>query len=132
MNKKALVTLWNITQEHIGTSGARIATGVLLGLHNGTRFPLDLTELRGLDSALREAAFDVIKADSTYCQMEVHEWLNRMTGRHDFGQRFEHLAHEYSAFKRGRCKKDYLVNLEPSRLVLRFPVVMAVEEEVAA
>ncbi|MDP3219205.1 MAG: hypothetical protein Q8S73_34220 [Deltaproteobacteria bacterium] len=119
MNTKALATLWNVTQEHVGTSGARISAGVLLGLYNGTRFPLDLTELRGLDSNLREAAFDVIKDDAAYCQMEVHERLNRLTGRHDFGQRFEHLAHEYSIFKRGKCKRDYLADLEPRRLTLK-------------
>lgn len=120
MNTQALTTLWNVTQEHIGTSGARAAAGVLLGLYNGTRFPLDLTELRVLDDGLRTAALDVIRADATYCRMEVHEWLNRLTGRTDFGQRFEHLAHEYNCFKRGRCKRDYLVNLEPRRLTLKF------------
>lgn len=118
MNAKSLVTLWNVTQAHVGTSGARIAAGVLLGLYNGTRFPFDLTELRVLDSELREAAFDVIKSDASYCQMEVHEWLNRLTGRRDFGQRFEHLAHEYGNFKRGRCKKDFLTDIQPTRLTL--------------
>lgn len=126
MNIKALATLWNVTQDHIGTSGARAAAGVLLGLYNGTRFPFDLTELRGLDAGLREAALDVIESDASRCQMEVHQWLNRLTGRDDFGQRFEHLAHEYGCFKRGRCKRDYLVELEPRRLHL------ALREEIAA
>lgn len=120
MNTKALLTLWNVTQEHIGTSGARAAAGVLLGLYNGSRFPFDLTELRVLDGGLREAAIEVINSDATRCQMEVHQWLNRLAGRDDFGQRFEHLAHEYTTFKRGRCKRDYLVDLEPRRLTLRF------------
>ena len=121
MNTQALVALWNVTQEHVGTSGARVAAGVLLGLYNGTRFPLDLTELRCLDAGLRNAAFEVIQADATRCQMEVHSWLNRIAKRDDFGQRFEHMAHEYTTFKRGRCKKDFLVDLEPRRLTLRFP-----------
>ena len=116
MNTNALITLWNVTQEHIGTSGARAAAGVLLGLYNGNRFPLDLTELRCLDDGLRQAALAVIEADARRCQMEVHQWLNRLTGRNDFGQRFEHLAHEYACFKRGRCKRDYLVDLNPPRL----------------
>ena len=120
MNTKALAELWNVTQEHIGTSGARVAAGVLLGLYNGTRFPLDLTELRCLDDRLRKAAFDVLQADATRCQMEVHSWLNRIAMRDDFGQRFEHLAHEYTTFKRGRCKKDYLVDINPRRLTLCF------------
>lgn len=120
MNTRALITLWNVTQEHIGTSGARAAAGVLLGLYNGTRFPFDLTELRCLDGGLTQTALAVIEADATRCQMEVHQWLNRLSGRDDFGQRFEQLAHEYTCFKRGRCKKDYLVDLEPSRITLRF------------
>lgn len=120
MDTKSLITLWNITQEHIGTSGARAAAGVLLGLYNGQRFPLDLTELRVLDAGLLEAALAVIGADASRCQMEVHQWLNRLAGRNDFGQRFEHLAHEYTCFKRGRCKRDYLVEVNPPRLRLAF------------
>ena len=120
MDTKSLITLWNITQEHIGTSGARAAAGVLLGLYNGQRFPFDLTELRVLDNEYRQAALAVIGADASRCQMEVHQWLNRLTARNDFGQRFEHLAHEYTCFKRGRCKRDYLVELEPARLRLAF------------
>lgn len=116
MNTIALIKLWNLTQEHIGTSGARAAAGILLGLYNGQRFPFDLIELRGLDDEFRTAALAVIESDATRCQMEVHQWLNQITGRHDFGQRFEHLAHEYTTFKRGRCKRDYLVELQPARL----------------
>ena len=120
MNTKALIKLWNVTQEHIGTSGARAAAAVLLGLYNGSRFPLDLTELRGLDSDLRTAALAVIESDASHCQMEVHEWLNRLSGRRDFGQRFEHLAHEYTCFRRGKCKRDFLVAVQPERLRLIF------------
>lgn len=119
MNTKALILLWNITQEHIGTSGARVAAGVLLGLYNGQRFPLDLTGLRLLDGELLDAALEVMRSDASRCQMEVHEWLNRLTGRHDFGQRFEHLAHEYNSFRRGRCKRDQLVDIEPRRILIR-------------
>jgi len=131
MNTKALLTLWNVTQEHIGTGGARTAAGVLLGLYNGQRFPLDLTALRGLDDNLRDAAFEVMQADAAGCQMEVQEWLNRLSRRHDFGQRFEHLAHEYNTFKRGRCKKDDLVDLEPRRLTLRFRDDVPADTEIA-
>ena len=46
MNTQSLTKLWNHTQQHKGTSGARAAAGVLLGLYNGDRFPFDLTELR--------------------------------------------------------------------------------------
>lgn len=121
MNTAALIRLWNVTQLHHGTSGARAAAGVLLGLYNGGRFPLDLTELRVLDDANLRDAIDVIRCDASRCEMEVHSWLNRLTGRRDFGQRFEHLAHEYNTapFKRGRCKREYLEPLSPPSLVIR-------------
>lgn len=116
MNTAALIRLWNVTQHHHGTSGARAAAGVLLGLYNGTRFPFDLTDLRVLDDANLRDALDVIQCDASRCQMEVHEWLNGLTGRRDFGKRFEHLAHEYGAFKKGRCKREYLETMSPPSL----------------
>lgn len=103
---------------HHGTSGARAAAGVLLGLYNGSRFPMNLTDLRVLDTEHLRAALEVITADASRCQMEVHEWLNRLTDRNDFGHRFEHLAHEYGTFKRGRCKRDWLGDVSPKSLVI--------------
>lgn len=117
MNIQSLVTLWNLTQLHVGTSGSRAATGVLLGLYNGERFPFDLTDLRLLDPMARQAALDVITSDATRCHMEVHEWLNQIAGRRDFGQRFEHLAHEWR--RKGKCKRDDLEPLSPARLVIK-------------
>lgn len=125
MDIPALIRLWNLTQQS-GTSGARIACGVLLSLYNGERFQLDLTELRGLDHENLRAALAVIAADAAHCQREVHQWLNQITGRNDFGARFEHLAHDWKCFKRGRCKKEYLQPLSPARLVI------AVKPSVAA
>lgn len=121
MDTTALIKLWNTTQQHIGTSGARVCAGVLLGLYNGQRFQLDMTELRALDTDLLDAAIAVIHSDAGRCQMEVHEWLNHLTGRRDFGDRFEHLAHEYTIFKRGRCKREHLAErpISPARLVIR-------------
>lgn len=110
MNTEALINLWNLTQQHPGTGGARAAAGVLLSLYNGERFPFDLTELRVFDPSNLEDAIAVIKCDAARCQKEVHEWLNQCSGRNDFGHRFEHLAHEYQCFKRGRCKKQWLVD----------------------
>ena len=121
MNAASLVLLWNTTQQHLGTSGARVSAGVLLGLYNGDRFPFDLTELRALDRVHLGAALEVIGADAASCPMEVHRLLDCMTGRDDFGERFEHLAHEYARFKRGSCKKDQLCPVSPKRLVLRMP-----------
>jgi hypothetical protein len=121
MNTQALITLWNLTQEYVGTSGARVAAGVLLSLYNGSRFPFDLTELRYLDDVYLAAALDVIRSDANRCQREVHEWLNLLTNRRDFGDRFEHLAHEYRVFLRGRCSKAGLAErpISPARLVIR-------------
>ncbi len=122
MNTQSLINLWNLTQIHVGTSGARAAAGVLLSLYNGQRFPCDLTDLRLLDAAQIDVAMEVIRGDATHCQREVHEWLNLLTGRRDFGDRFEHLAHEYGAFKRGRGSKAALAErpVNPTHLVIRF------------
>jgi hypothetical protein len=117
MNLPALVALWNVTQQHVGTSGARAAAGVLLGLYNGERFPFDLTDLRVLDAQLLICATDVISRDAMRCEREVHEWLNLITGRRDFGQRFEHLAHEWK--RKGKCKREGLEPLNPPRLVIK-------------
>lgn len=119
MNTQALIQLWNVTQRHHGTSGARAAAGVLLGLYNGSRFPLDLTDLRLMDSTNLKAAMEVILSDASRCQMEVHEWLNQLTGRVDFGRRFERLAHEYR--RKGRCKLTYLDPVSPENLLIEQP-----------
>jgi hypothetical protein len=120
MDLQALVTLWNVTQEHPGTSGAGAAAGVLLGLYNGKRFPMDLTDLRLLDGKNLNAALVVIAHDARSCQQEVHQWLNQISGRRDFGPRFELLAWYYR-FK-GRVKsKAVLTACEPSQIVLPVP-----------
>lgn len=113
MDTQSLIDVWNLTQERPGTSAARAAAGVLLGLYNGDRFPFDLTDLRLLDERNLKSAMQVIAADASACHMEVHEWLNRLTGRRDFGHRFEQLAHQYAKFKRGRCKREYLTPVDP-------------------
>lgn len=116
MNTSALIQLWNCTQRHHGTSGARAAAGVLLGLYNGDRFPFDLVDLRVMDATYLAAAIEVIRSDATRCQREVHEWLNQLTGRHDFGMRFEILAHEYR--RKGKCKKEHLDPVSPANLIV--------------
>lgn len=108
MNAKSLIRLWNHTQQHNGTSGARICASVLLGLYNGDRFPMDLTDLRSLDPPLREAALNVIEADASVTLREVHNWLNVLSARTDFGERFEWLASDYKCFKRGAITRKEL------------------------
>lgn len=119
MDTAALIRLWNIPQRHPGTSGARAAAGVLLGLYNGPRFHFDLTDLRLLDEENLSAAIAVINADALRCQYEVHSWLNKLTGRTDFGERFEHLAHDYRM--KGRCPRSQLRPITPRSLILRLP-----------
>lgn len=135
MNIKSLISLWNHTQQHAGTSGARVCAAVLLGLYNGARFPMDLTDLRILDAGLLNDSLAVITADSGRCQKEVHEWLNCVSGRYDFGERFEALAFEYKTFKRGCVGKrgDYahitrLAIDEPSEIVGRSATSVIVDE----
>lgn len=116
MKTEALIKLWNATQKHPGTSGARVAACVLLGLYNGDRFPVNLTDLRMLDGDLTTAALDVIESDARRCEMEVHHWLNELTGRSDFQARIESLAHEYSV--KGRCRRSELPSVTPARVVI--------------
>lgn len=86
--------------------GAKVAAGLLLGLYNGTRFPFDLTDLRLLDAQMLDDALALMRFDARLTS-EVHEWLNTLYGRDDFGGRFEHLAHKWR--KKGKCKKEWLV-----------------------
>lgn len=86
-------------------SGAKVAAGLLLGLYSGTRFPFDLTDLRLLDAQMLDDALALMRFDSRP-QMEVHAWLNALYGQHDFGERFEHLAHKWRM--KGKCRKEFL------------------------
>lgn len=86
-------------------SGARVAARLLLGLYNGYRFQFDLTDLRLLDEANLKRALALLEFDAAP-RMEVHQWLNRLYGRTDFGARFEHLAHRWNL--KGKCKKAHL------------------------
>ncbi|MDA8444784.1 DUF7673 family protein [Paracidovorax valerianellae] len=87
------------TQDH---SGARVAARLLLGLYNGYRFEFDLTDLRLLDASNLKRALALLELDARP-RMEVHQWLDGMYGRHDFGMRFEHMAHRWGV--KGKCKK---------------------------
>lgn len=107
----ALVRLWNMAQRDHG--GARVCARLLLGLYNGDRFQFDLTDLRLLDNGVLRDAFDVLIMDSAP-MYEVHEHLNILAGRRDFGMRFEHLAHTWRV--KGRCRNDCLLPLQPQRL----------------
>ena len=89
-------------------SGAKVAASLLLGFYNGTRFPFDLTDLRLLDAGNLSNALTLMRFDARL-SMEVHDWLNTLYSRNDFGERFEHLAHMWR--KKGKCKKEWLVDV---------------------
>lgn len=95
---RALVLVWNTAQRDTGQS--RVCLRLLLGMYNGSRFPFDLTDLRLLDTNLLDAALLLLRMDARP-QMEVHELLNRLYGRRDFGHRLELLAWTWR-FK-GKC-----------------------------
>jgi hypothetical protein len=116
MDIRALIRLWNVTQQHPGTSGAEVAARVLLGLYNGPRFPLDLTELRRLDGTILMDAMAVIGSDANQPIREIHVWLNLLSDRLDFGSRFEQLAYDYNV--KGRCKRSELRNLLPESILI--------------
>lgn len=90
--------------------GARVAARLLLSMYNGTRFPFDLTDLRLLDAGLLEDALTLMRFDARL-HREVHDWLDVIYGRGDFGARFEHLAHNWRM--KGKCKKEWLQPLKP-------------------
>lgn len=90
--------------------GARVAARLILGMYNGTRFPFDLTDLRLLDGQMLEDAMALMLFDARI-RMEVHDWLNKLYGRSDFGARFEHLAHMWKL--KGKCKKEWLDPVPP-------------------
>lgn len=119
----AAATLWNVAQRDTGQSS--VCAKLLLGLYNGQRFPFALTDLRRLDCDLRRAAFDLMGADASGgISCEVHDLLNRATGRTDFGNRFEHLAHDWRM--KGRCTREHLgPPPSPRMLVIKLPATGA-------
>lgn len=98
------------TQDH---SAARVAACLLLGLYNGGRFKFDLTDLRLLDGENLKRALVLIAFDARP-SMEVHQWLNRVYDRTDFGARFEHMAHRWAI--KGKCRKAWLNPVQPISL----------------
>ncbi len=61
-------------KSHPTTGGARRLVLFLAGVYNGQDYPFDLTELRGLDSALANACVDYLNYDRLGIK-EVHKHL---------------------------------------------------------
>lgn len=73
----------------MGNSGqSRRVAAVLLGCYNGTRFPLDLTNLRSLDYPIMEDVIAVLRMDAN-ARQEVHCYFERG------GRIFENLANDW-------------------------------------
>ncbi len=106
----ALITLLSVAKRHLGSSGGRTAALVLLGLYNGPRFPLDLTELRTLDAGNLAAAITVIQMDAARTHAEVHDILNALLGVNWVGSQLELWAYQLRLPK--RCKKEALPSLQ--------------------
>ncbi|MDO9099664.1 MAG: hypothetical protein Q7V53_02820 [Caldisericota bacterium] len=91
--RAALERLFVVAQRDTGQS-RRIAA-FLLGCYNGTRFPFDLTDFRGLDFELFEDCLAVLRMDYQPRQ-EVHNYFPQG------GQKFEQLAHDWRLVDRLR------------------------------
>lgn len=115
---RALVLVWNTAQRDTGQS--RVCLRLLLGMYNGSRFPFDLTDLRLLDSKLLDAALLLLRMDARP-QMEVHDLLNRLYGRRDFGHRLELLACTWR-FK-GKCPTAMARDLQADK-ALQAPLLL--------
>lgn len=68
----SLVHLVNVTEGDSGQCG--IIARFLAGLYNGTEFPFDLTELRGLDLDLFEHCLAVLRLDNVPA-VEIHKYF---------------------------------------------------------
>jgi hypothetical protein len=99
--REALGRLFRVAQGDTGQS--RKVAAFLLGCYNGTRFPFDLTDFRGLDYSLFEDCMTVLRMDYQPSQ-EVHCYFDRG------GARFEQLAEDHGLTDvfRLRCEVDDL------------------------
>ena len=107
--QRALAYFFYLAQGHCHSS-ARVAARLLLNCYNGHRFNFDVTDLRLLDAQHLDMTLQIMRMDA-HCTREVHDHLNDMYGRTDFGPRFEHLAWKFGL--KGKTKKDWLTTVEP-------------------
>jgi hypothetical protein len=85
---EALHRLYEVACRDSGQ--CRFVARFLLGLYNGQRFPFDLTDLRGLDSALFEDCMTVLRMDARLTLREVHAYFQ------NGGRKFEQLAKNWN------------------------------------
>lgn len=107
--QRALAYFFYLAHGHCHRA-AKTAARLLLSCYNGHRFEFDITDLRLLDEQHLDMALQIMRLDAGI-QREVHDHLNAMYGRTDFGPRFEHLAWKFGL--KGKTKKDWLTPVEP-------------------
>lgn len=88
----ALRRLLPIAQGNTGQ--CRSVAAILLACHNGRRFPLDLTNLRGLDYTILDDVMAVLRMDANAYQ-EVHCYFDHG------GLVFEKLADDWGFNQKG-------------------------------
>ncbi len=72
--RPALTLIETALHEHPTTGQAARLARFLAGVYNGSDYPFDLTELRGLDTALANACLDYLNYDRL-AKREVHHHL---------------------------------------------------------
>ena len=87
----AIDTISSSIEHHPGTGQSRRLVKFVAGCYNGDGYPVDLTNLRALDTALAQACLDYLDYDRLGV-LEVHHHLpggERMLQRwiHDYGLR---------------------------------------------
>jgi hypothetical protein len=93
----ALKRLFDIANGHSGQ--CRYVAAFLLGLYNGSRFPFDLTYLRGVDYEIFDDCMTVLRMDYQPFR-EVHTYFDKG------GQRFEALADNWGIVDMQRLGLD--------------------------
>lgn len=109
----AALRLYTTARQHTDTGGGSTCAKLLLGLHNGARFPFDLTDLRRLDNANLAAAITVMYMDASHTWCEIHVLLDAILGvsfDKSTGNTMELWAHTLRL--KNRCKKDFLPELK--------------------
>lgn len=90
----ALKRLFAVARSDTGQS--RVCAHFLLGCYNGSRFPFDLTDLRGLDIELFEDCIAVLRMDKSP-QQEVHHYFE------NGGQLFEQMVKDWGVETHHEC-----------------------------
>lgn len=71
---KALTAIVTAIQNHPRTGQTRRLVRFIAGCYNGSDYPFDLTDLRGLDTSLAQACLDYLDYDRLAIR-EIHHYL---------------------------------------------------------